>query len=265
MRLALTIRTFCLVMLMAASLASPARAGLLWYNGDNDNRDSLANESKVGVETGNDIGLLATSLVYDNFVVPVGQVWTLSSVFANELMDYNGAVTTATWQIRSGVSAGNGGTLVASGDTAATATINIPFNPALGLTGEQVSATVTGVTLTAGTYWLAVAPDSTGVFADQAYIVTTSGANAVGTPAGNDGNSFITNNFPTSGPDAYNFTPTTTALSGDGDGPKIDFSMGVNGTFAPAAVPEPMSAVLVAMGVALPALVRARRRAQRVG
>ena len=104
-------------------------------------------------------------------------------------------------EIRSGVSAGNGGTIVASGDTAATRRA-LPSGWWLFLQRDVPEYPDTGVrssTLTAGTYWLAVAPDSTGFF-DQSFIETTSGANAVSTPGNNHDMSFITTNFPTSGP-----------------------------------------------------------------
>jgi hypothetical protein len=252
-----------MMLLIAASIASPARAGLLWYNGDNDNRDSLGNYSNVSVRIGTTT-VSTNSLVYDNFTVPVGQVWSIASVFSDDQISYSGTPTSATWQIRSGVSSGNGGTLVASGSTTATYTVLTAFNPATGYTEDRVTAAVTGVTLSAGTYWLAVAPNSLGGsdYGDQSYIETTSGANAVGSPAGNDGNSFVTNNFSTSGSNSFYYTPTSVALAGDGDGSTIDFSMGVNGTVMPGAIPEPSSLVLVAVGLIAP-VVMLRRRGKR--
>jgi hypothetical protein len=254
-RLASTLRSFGLVVLMAASLASPAQAGLLWYNGDYDSRGSLTNETNVPINTGSGF-VIQNSLVYDNFVVPVGQTWTITSVFSNDFVAYpNAAISTATWQIRSGVSAGKGGSLVASGDTAATVTA-LP-NTLAGFTAETVTASVPSVVLTAGTYWLAVAPDSAGFFGDQSFVMTTSGANSIGTPAGNDGNSFISNTFPTAS--ALNFAATTSVLNNRSQnlGPNIDFSMGVIGT---AVVPEPSSAILVAVGLLGPLALSMKRR-----
>lgn len=239
-------------------IGAPARAGVLWYNGSYDGRDSLTDQSMVPVQTGNNTYTLTTQLVYEDFVVPAGQTWTITSVFVNDAINYNGAISTATWQIRSGVGAGNGGTLVASGDTSATATALSGVTLPPGYSAETITATVSSVVLTAGTYWVAVAPDSLGYYSDQAYALTTSGANAVGTPAGNDGNSYVTNNYPTSGPDAFNFTPTTTALAGDGDGSLIDFSMGVSGTSV-SVTPEPSSLVLAAIGLGAIALAAGRR------
>ena len=114
--------------------------------------------------------------------------------------------------------------------------------------------------LTAGTYWLSViANDATPFFGDRAYVMTTSGLNSVGRPPGNDGNSFISNNLPTGATGAYSFT-STSANSVEGPG-TWDYSMGVSGTFTTAAVPEPSSLILVAIGgLGTSAWVRRRSR-----
>ena len=259
-------RTLGLLFLMlAASSASPAQGQILWYNGDYDNRDSLVNQSLVPINHGGTY-TVQTALVYDNFVVPVGQTWFVSSVFSNNQVAYPYPVTSATWQIRSGVSAGNGGTLVASGDTAATQTAVTPVGGYYyGDTEYKISTSIPTITLGAGTYWLAVAPDDLHngsiYYGAQSYIETTSGANAVGIPKGNDGMSYVTSNYPTSGYGAYNFTPSTTALAGDGDGPIIDFSMGVTGT-ALIFTPEPSTLMMAATGLVGSLVVLARRRAK---
>jgi hypothetical protein len=84
--------------------AMAAGATTLWYNGDIDQRDAITNQTGA-----------ADGIVYDNFVVPVGKTYTISAVFSNDAM-YGAQASTAYWEIRSGVSAGNRGTLVASGD-----------------------------------------------------------------------------------------------------------------------------------------------------
>src|SRR2546427_13300879 len=72
---------------------SPASAQLLWYNGNFDGRNGLANEENTA---------FAQSAIYDDFIVPAGQTWNITSVFSDNLE----SVTTlsAHWEIRSGVS-----------------------------------------------------------------------------------------------------------------------------------------------------------------
>ena len=84
--------------------------------------------------------------------------------------------TTAYWEIRSGLTAGNGGTLLASGDgTDTTTNTGQTFTGIPGLSIPVYTNEVNGlsVTLGPGTYWLAVAPD---VSNQNSYIVTTSGS-----------------------------------------------------------------------------------------
>ena len=82
--------------------------GPLWYNGDFDGVNGLANEQDTSLGAGQ------FASVYDNFNV-TGTGWTITEVFSDNLSSTN--VTGANWEIRTGMSAGNGGTLVASGTT----------------------------------------------------------------------------------------------------------------------------------------------------
>ena len=202
--------------------------GILWYNGDYDGRDALVNQTGA-----------ADGLVYDDFIVPTGYTFTITGVFSNNLMYDPSAASTAYWEIRSGVSAGNGGTLLASGDGADSLTATGRFEPVIpGIFNvyEYTNQVSVSVTLGAGTYWLAVAPD---VSNQNSYITTTSGANAVGSPPGNDGNSFVSSTF-----FGENFVPTSDpSVEGQGT---WDYSMGVIGT---AAVPEPSSFILGLVGL----------------
>jgi hypothetical protein len=222
---------------------APAQGAPLWYNGDADNRDALVNQ------TSSSFGGI-DQVVYDNFVVPAGQTWTVTGVFSNDVVSpfFGGdGTTTASWAILSGVSAGNGGTVVASGDgtdnityTGIDSTVYSPFNGFVYTNEVDVS-----VTLGPGTYWLAVAPDTDGLADSYWAVATTSGANAVGTPPGNDGNSYVTSTF-----FGENFAPTTT-LEGPGT---WDYSMGVIGTSSPlvTAAPEPsVVALLTGAGLSL--------------
>jgi hypothetical protein len=209
----------------------PAHAGstTLWYNGNLDQRDALANQT--GAPDG---------LVYDDFIVPTGMTYTITAVFSNDALAPGGTLgTTAYWEIRSGVSDGNGGTLLSSGD-AADATTNTGLAFTFGGISSPVytnQVSIPSITLAAGTYWLAVAPDTSN---QSNFIVTTSGADAIGSPPGDDGNSFYSSTF-----FGFSFTPTTNPnIEGPGT---WDYSMGVIGTAA--VIPEPSSLILGAIGM----------------
>src|SRR5205814_2951401 len=75
--------------------------GALWYNGDFNGANALANEENTSLGSGQ------FASVYDNFIVPSGPAWTVTSVFSDNLSSTN--ITGAAWDIRQGVSEGNGG------------------------------------------------------------------------------------------------------------------------------------------------------------
>jgi hypothetical protein len=225
---------------------------VLWYNGDLDNRDAFSNQTS-SVPGG------ANGQIYEDFIVPTGQTWTITSVFSNDVANpFTGGYpsATASWQILSGVSAGNGGTVVASGDGADTITAtgrsSTVFSP---LGSAEYTNQVNGlnVTLGPGTYWLSVAPDTDGAIDSYWYVSTTSGAGAVGNPPGNDGNSFFTSSFT-----GDYFTPTS-SLEGPGN---WDYSLGVLGTAQPlTSTPEPTSmTLLVAASFSLAGFNYCRRK-----
>ena len=147
---------------------------------------------------GGNFGPGGYSAIYDNFTTN-GQTWTVTSVFSNNVMDagLNTAITTAQWSIRTGVSEGNGGTVVASGTDPATVTAT----GRSGFSGTEYQVLVTGLNvnlppLPAGEfYFLDVVPVVDLAVFGQSFESTTSGANCVGTPCGNDGNSWWDSNF----------------------------------------------------------------------
>jgi hypothetical protein len=209
------ILTVLSLLMLICNGAFPAAADTLWYNGDFSGIGNLDN----GINT-----VIGNSLVYDDFMV-TGGGWVVTSVWSNNLMSYS--TTQASWEIRSGMSDGNGGTLVASGTGPATQT----------LTGRQYSVPeytiqVSGlnVSLAPGTYWLNVSPIASG--SGGSYNSMTSGANAIGQPAGNDGNSLWTSVH-------YGYPGYTARYGG------YDFSMGVGGT----AVPLPGSVWFLGSGL----------------
>jgi len=208
--------------------------GSLWYNGDFNGVNGLANERNT---------IIPQASVYDDFNVanPVG--WNVTAVFSDDLIST--VVTGADWEIRTGVSSGNAGTLIASGTT------NSPVVTPTGRSGfglTEYMVEVTGLNvflpmLPAGQhYWLNVTPVGNGT--GRSFNTTTSGANCVGAPCGNDDNSFFNAGYA----DIY-FRPASNYV-----GYPVDFSDGVIGTV----VPEPATLALLTCGVG--ALLFALRR-----
>ncbi len=199
----------------------------LWYNGDFDGRNGGANQFE------GQFGAGLFSVIADNFTgPPSGGTWTVTGVFSNNIMDpgLNTAITTANWEIRTGVSEGNGGTVVASA-SAAPATVTPTGRVGFGRTEYTVMVTGLNVSLPAlpagQFYFLDVVPVVPLGVSGQSFCTTTSGANCVGTPCGNDGNSWWNSNL-------FGVTWTTTQnIYGSGT---WDQSMGVIGT---AGAPSP--------------------------
>ena len=201
--------------------------GTLWYNGDFNNVNGLANERNTAI---------TQAAVYDDFNV-TGPGWNVTAVFSHNLLSTT--VTAADWEIRTGVSEGNAGTLVASGTT------NSPIVTLtwchFGFCEYQVEVTSLNVHLNPGTYWLNVTPVGNGT--GRSFNSTTSGAHCVGTPCGNDQNAFFNSTF-----FGTNFTSTANEAQ------PYDYSMGVIGMV----VPEPTTVALLTCGVG--ALLIALRR-----
>jgi hypothetical protein len=185
-------------------------ANTLWYNGDFDGVNGLANENNDSLGAGE------YSNIYDDFIVPAaaGQ-WNVTGVFSDNLENTN--VTGATWEIRQGISDGNGGTLVAHGMTS-TPNVTATGRSGFGFNEYEIEVTGLTTTLNPGTYFLNVTPigdSETG----RSFVSTTSGANAVGMPPGNDQNAYWNSNF---------FSEDFASCTEQGF--PYDFSMGVEGT-----------------------------------
>ena len=219
------------------------------YNGDPDGFNAIYSS----------IGGSGAGYVYDDFIVPAGQTWSVTGLFGNFAMD--STTSSAYWEIRSGVAAGIGGTLLDSGTSRATQVdtgkslfgfVEISTVSVSGLSGIALPGGAAGTT-----YWLTIAP----VVSDFAYITTTNGANAIGNPAGNDGNSYLageywTGNYPPS------YTGPESGLSGSdfevgsigttsASGGEPNFSYGVTGSVVGRSGPEPPSAHLFLWAIAL--------------
>jgi hypothetical protein len=216
-----------------AAVCTARADSVLWYNGDlRSGGGGTVNEqtSNVGV-----------SFIYDNFTVTDPAGWIVDRLWSNDAMQLTG-ISQASWYIRSGMSVGNGGAVVSSGIGFATQTPTGRVNPAIGFTEYSIQISGLNVYLSPGTYWLSVAPlvgsESGGML--KSYVSATSGANAVGTPPGNDANSLFYSPWL-----GYNYASAF----------QTDYSMGIAGSV----VPEPSYALLMAGGVSV--FVIRRRRA----
>ncbi len=219
--------------LLAVLIASAGhvQAAVIWFNGDPDLVNGLSNELNSSI---------SDSKVYDDFNVT--SAVTVTDLFSNNFMSF--FTSSAAWEIRSSVSVGNGGTLIAFGTGAATQTQN-GFN-AFGHTGYRIRVSGLSITLSPGTYWLAVTPIGTGI--GRSYVSSTSGANAFGTPPGNNKNAFFYSTYYNA-----NFDPTSN------EGQPYDFSMGVV-TASTSAVPEPSSLAIFGVGAYVAGIGAVRRR-----
>jgi hypothetical protein len=144
--------------------------------------NALANETTVLVP-----GTPYGAATWAPFTVPKGETWEVTGLFTNNLSLYGvldqGAepLSVAYWSINEGLFAGNGGTVIDSGTSPATC---IPTGrAAFDQTEFTVQVTGLSVTLTPGSYWMAVVPICTntadpyctGVFfeSDVEYLNTT--------------------------------------------------------------------------------------------
>ena len=224
------------MLVLSLAIIDYAHSTELWYNGDFNGRGSVSNE----VDTSS-----TQSNIYDDFIVPT-QGWIVDTVWSNNFMtfEYPGGVGEAMWEIRSEVSAGDGGTIIDSGISPVT---QVATGRIYAERPEYtIEVTALHIPLPEGIYWVTVAPIGFGseVPWHQSWIATTSGSSAIGEPPGNNDNAFISGTA-----FGYNFEPTTNLSS-----TFRDFSMGVGG----AAVPEPATILLLSTGLA--GLVGLRRK-----
>ncbi len=209
----------------------------LFYGGDfdssNPNANGLANETDA-IVAGSPYG----AATYQNFTLSSNS--TATGLFTNNLSGLN--PSTGYWEIRTGVSEGNGGILVASG----TGTLASPR--------QQLAATASAspsfrdevdglsLSLSSGTqYWMAVVPNDP-TNANRSFNSNTFGINAQGTQTSNL-------QFWNSAFFGVNFT------NANNEGVFQTFSQGVIGT----AVPEPSSLIMLGSGLVAAAGVIRRR------
>jgi hypothetical protein len=150
---------------VAGKCGNPA-SSCLFYGGDFvDNvlgspflPNGLSNETTTFIA-----GTPYGSATWVPFTVPAGQTWSVTGLFTNNQSNYgvlDQAPTTPTaaafWEIQEGTLAGNAGTIIASGTAAATSTPT--GRNAFGLPEFTVQVEGLSITLTAGTYYMAVVP-----------------------------------------------------------------------------------------------------------
>ena len=151
--------------------------------------NALANENTTAV-TGSPYG----AATWVPFAVPAGQTWAVNGLFSNNMMTYgvldqspNQPTAAAYWAIQEGIEPGIAGTTIASGTNAAT---SISTGRSAFLLNEYtIEVKGISVTLSSGTYWLAVVPfctnslnpycDGVSFLSDVEYI-NTRATNAVG-------------------------------------------------------------------------------------
>jgi len=214
--------SLCVIGALTGPLALPARGDVtLWYNGDLPSGGGVVNEESSST---------GAARMFEDFTVTSAAGWLVDRVWSNDSMSFQG-VTRAYWSIRSGMSAGNAGTTIASGLSLATQTPTGHVNGRLLFPEYTIEVSGLNVFLAPGTYWLCVSPDvgndpiNSGTF--RSYASVTFGANAVGVPPGNNGSGFLY--WPYGG---YNYAPSLF---------NQDFSMGVGGVV----VPEPSAGMLL--------------------
>lgn len=215
-----------LVLLSAlAAVTAGASAQTLFYGGDPHELNALMSITNVN-------GSGQGAATYDNFDVTAPT--TITGVFGHFYESLN--ITSMRYEIRSGVSVGDGGMLIDSGIIATTRTV---VGSGFGFDLARHEGTISPLNLMPGEYFITLQIAGSGT----AYAAGTDGANGIGTPLNDDVAYFDSEFF------GADFADSETEGADLGD-----FSFGLTTE----AVPEPFTMALA--GLALAGAARMRRR-----
>ena len=238
---------FAVLLVGVAANACPNLNGstCLFYGGDfdpnNPNANGLPNENDALVH-GDPYG----AATYQNFIYDGHS--PITGLFTNNFIITNTVPKIGYWEIRSGVSEGNGGTLVASGTGVLT---NTPTGISdFGFPIFTDSVTFSPMILAAGTYWFSVVPECSPTCGEnsRSYNANTLGLNSVGTQINNE--QFFNSSF---------FGVNFTNANNEGASTYQTFSSGVLTD-----VPEPSSMTMLGSGLLAAAGVVRRRLTQQL-
>ncbi len=165
-------------------ILSARTANADWYSGDPYTAPTAWPQYTDNLSDVNQV----LALTYDNFTwvpgVGGGVVDRVGGHFHSFGPDYGSSYDTAYWEIRTGVAHNVGGSLVSSGSGAVTS-----YSTSFTQGGGSVWATevdVPNFTLPAGSYWFGLAIGKAGGNQPGAFVASTTGANGVGGPLGDD-------------------------------------------------------------------------------
>ncbi len=162
-----------------------AEGNLLFYGGNFDSRSGGAAQQDAFI----------SSAIYDDVTIPAGPAQEITGVGGEYLMTAAGLAQTGInlwWEVRQGVSAGNGGAVIIGGHVSTTTLRQNTGRSGFGLTEQLLFAKFqeNNAPLQGGaTYHLAVSMVDPDANAQMGFVSTTGGVNGVGGPLGN-GNSF---------------------------------------------------------------------------
>lgn len=139
----------------------------LFYTGDWD--PSASNWVAFGNGDEYDGGTVYNYTNYVPFVVPTGATWTVTALFTNNIFLNYSTFTNhfkldpkeASWSINTGVSTGSGGTVIAGGILSPASLTSTGREYSSEYFEYSVSVKTGGISLPAGSYWLAVAGECT--------------------------------------------------------------------------------------------------------